>query len=104
MGPLRGRAATTCSGREYAIPGLSGVGALIYAIFGTALTQWIGSPLVRLDFNQQRYEPSASAWCGYRKLEQIRAAAGKNAERARGSGTASITWSTTGTSRAGPNA
>ena len=25
-------------------------------IFGTALTQWIGSPLVRLDFNQQRLE------------------------------------------------
>src|SRR5205823_3742831 len=29
---------------------------LIYAIFGTALTQWIGSPLVTLDFNQQRLE------------------------------------------------
>jgi putative ATP-binding cassette transporter len=31
-------------------------GALIYAIFGTALTQWIGSPLVNLDFQQQRLE------------------------------------------------
>jgi putative ATP-binding cassette transporter len=31
-------------------------GALIYAIFGTALTQWIGSPLVNLDFRQQRFE------------------------------------------------
>ena len=31
-------------------------GALIYAVFGTALTQWIGSPLVNLDFQQQRYE------------------------------------------------
>ena len=31
-------------------------GALIYAIFGTVLTQWIGSPLVNLDFQQQRFE------------------------------------------------
>ena len=29
---------------------------MIYAIFGTMLTQWIGSPLVNLDFNQQRLE------------------------------------------------
>ena len=25
-------------------------------MFGTVLTQWIGSPLVNLDFQQQRYE------------------------------------------------
>jgi putative ATP-binding cassette transporter len=43
-------------GREFAIPGYLVWGALIYAIFGTALTQWIGSPLVNLDFQQQRYE------------------------------------------------
>ena len=43
-------------GNEYAIPGYLVWGALIYAIFGTALTQWIGSPLVNLDFQQQRYE------------------------------------------------
>ncbi len=30
--------------------------ALAYAIFGTVLTFWIGRPLVRLNFNQQRYE------------------------------------------------
>lgn len=30
--------------------------ALIYAIFGTVLTFWIGRPLVGLNFNQQRYE------------------------------------------------
>ena len=30
--------------------------ALAYAIFGTILTFWIGRPLVRLNFNQQRYE------------------------------------------------
>jgi len=44
------------SGREFEIPGYLVWGALIYAIFGTALTQWIGSPLVNLDFQQQRLE------------------------------------------------
>ena len=43
-------------GSEFAIPGYLVWGALIYAIFGTALTQWIGSPLVSLDFQQQRFE------------------------------------------------
>ena len=43
-------------GREFDIPGYLVWGALIYAIFGTALTQWIGSPLVNLDFLQQRFE------------------------------------------------
>jgi len=43
-------------GADYSIPGYLVWGALIYAIFGTALTQWIGSPLVWLDFEQQRRE------------------------------------------------
>jgi vitamin B12/bleomycin/antimicrobial peptide transport system ATP-binding/permease protein len=43
-------------GEEFAIPGYLVWGALIYAILGTALTQWIGSPLVNLDFQRQRYE------------------------------------------------
>lgn len=43
-------------GSEFAIPGYLVWGALIYAIFGTALTHWIGSPLVHLDFQQQRFE------------------------------------------------
>jgi putative ATP-binding cassette transporter len=46
----------TISGREFAIPGYLVWGALIYAVFGTALTHWIGSPLVNLDFQQQRFE------------------------------------------------
>ena len=46
----------TIFGSEFAIPGYLVWGALIYAIFGTALTQWIGSPLVNLDFQQQRFE------------------------------------------------
>ena len=44
------------SGIDFVIPGYLVWGALIYAIFGTALTHWIGSPLVNLSFDQQRYE------------------------------------------------
>ena len=43
-------------GSDYAIPGYLVWAALIYAVFGTGLTQWIGSPLVDLDFQQQRLE------------------------------------------------
>jgi putative ATP-binding cassette transporter len=43
-------------GIDFTIPGYLVLAALIYAIFGTVLTQWIGSPLVTLDFNQQRLE------------------------------------------------
>jgi vitamin B12/bleomycin/antimicrobial peptide transport system ATP-binding/permease protein len=53
---LSAAAPLTISGREFIIPGYLVWGALIYAILGTALTQWIGSPLVNLDFQQQRFE------------------------------------------------
>ena len=43
-------------GVEYAIPGYLVWGALIYSVLGTALTHWIGWPLVNLNFNQQRFE------------------------------------------------
>jgi len=43
-------------GRDFPIPGYLVWAALIYAVFGTLLTQWIGAPLVHLDFQQQRYE------------------------------------------------
>jgi vitamin B12/bleomycin/antimicrobial peptide transport system ATP-binding/permease protein len=43
-------------GSDYMIPGYLCWGALIYAIFGTALTHWIGAPLVNLNFEQQRFE------------------------------------------------
>ena len=46
----------TIYGREFAIPGYLVWGALVYAILGTLLTQWIGAPLVGLDFRQQRFE------------------------------------------------
>jgi putative ATP-binding cassette transporter len=43
-------------GLSIEIPGYMVFAALIYAIAGTLLTRWIGNPLVRLNFDQQRYE------------------------------------------------
>ncbi|WGR95472.1 ABC transporter ATP-binding protein/permease [Bradyrhizobium sp. ISRA443] len=43
-------------GSDFSFPGYLVWGAVVYAIFGTLLTQWIGSPLVNLDFHQQRLE------------------------------------------------
>ena len=43
-------------GRDYPIPGYLVWAALIYAVFGTILTHWIGAPLVHLAFQQQRFE------------------------------------------------
>ena len=55
MGPVR-RSAAASVRPGIAIPGYLVWGALIYAIFGTTLTQRIGWPLVNLNFQQQRYE------------------------------------------------
>ena len=70
-------------GKEFAIPGYLVWGALIYAIFGTALTQWIGSPLVGLDFRQQRYEADFrfNLVRARENSEQIALLKGENAER-----------------------
>ena len=43
-------------GSEVSIPGYLVWGALIYAVIGTALTQWIGAPLVDLNFQRERRE------------------------------------------------
>jgi putative ATP-binding cassette transporter len=45
-------------GRQFSIeiPGYMVFAALIYAVAGTLLTRWIGYPLIRLNFDQQRYE------------------------------------------------
>jgi vitamin B12/bleomycin/antimicrobial peptide transport system ATP-binding/permease protein len=43
-------------GKTFSIPGYMVFAALIYAVGGTLLTRWIGNPLVRLSFDQQRYE------------------------------------------------
>jgi len=43
-------------GYEIAIPGYLVWAALLYAVAGTILTHLVGSPLIRLSFEQQRYE------------------------------------------------
>ncbi|MBX9648019.1 MAG: ABC transporter ATP-binding protein/permease [Xanthobacteraceae bacterium] len=70
-------------GKELAIPGYLVWGALIYALFGTALTQWIGSPLVRLDFQQQRFEADFrfNLVRARENSEQIALLKGESAER-----------------------
>jgi putative ATP-binding cassette transporter len=72
-------------GQDYAIPGYLVWGALIYAIFGTALTQWIGSPLVRLDFKQQQFEADFrfNLVRARENSEQIALLQGERAERHR---------------------
>lgn len=72
-------------GSDFAIPGYLVWGALIYAIFGTALTQWIGSPLVNLDFQQQRFEADFrfSLVRVRENAEQIALLQGERAERQR---------------------
>ena len=72
-------------GNEFAIPGYLVWGALIYAIFGTALTQWIGSPLVNLDFHQQRLEADFrfNLVRVRENAEQIALMRGESAERGR---------------------
>jgi vitamin B12/bleomycin/antimicrobial peptide transport system ATP-binding/permease protein len=75
----------TIFGTEFTIPGYLVWGALIYAVFGTALTQWIGSPLVNLDFRQQRFEADFrfNLVRVRENSEQIALLRGENAERQR---------------------
>src|SRR5258706_1819951 len=75
----------TIFGREFTIPGYLVWGALIYAVFGTALTQWIGSPLVNLTFQQQRYEADFrfNLVRVRENSEQIALLQGESAERGR---------------------
>jgi len=46
----------TIPGSSIRLPGYLVWAALLYALAGTWLTDWIGRPLVRLNFDQQRYE------------------------------------------------
>ncbi len=72
-------------GRDLSFPGYLVWAALVYAIFGTALTQWIGSPLVNLDFQQQRLEADFrfSLVRVRENAEQIALLKGEPAERGR---------------------
>jgi vitamin B12/bleomycin/antimicrobial peptide transport system ATP-binding/permease protein len=72
-------------GRDIAIPGYLVWGAVVYAIFGTVLTHLIGSPLVGLNFQQQRYEADFrfNLVRARENAEQIALLHGEPAERTR---------------------
>jgi vitamin B12/bleomycin/antimicrobial peptide transport system ATP-binding/permease protein len=72
-------------GDAWTIPGYLVWAALIYSIFGTALTQWIGAPLVNLDFEQQRREADFrfNLVRVRENSEQIALLGGEKAERGR---------------------
>jgi vitamin B12/bleomycin/antimicrobial peptide transport system ATP-binding/permease protein len=72
-------------GDAWTIPGYLVWAALIYSIFGTVLTQWIGSPLVNLDFEQQRREADFrfNLVRVRENSEQIALLGGEQAERGR---------------------
>ena len=72
-------------GGGFSIPGYLVWAALIYAVFGTALTQWIGSPLVHLNFQQQRLEADFrfNLVRVRENSEQIALLDGEHAERSR---------------------
>jgi vitamin B12/bleomycin/antimicrobial peptide transport system ATP-binding/permease protein len=72
-------------GNTLAIPGYLVWAALIYAVFGTLLTQWIGAPLVNLNFLQQRFEADFrfNLVRVRENSEQIALLRGENAERER---------------------
>jgi vitamin B12/bleomycin/antimicrobial peptide transport system ATP-binding/permease protein len=72
-------------GTDVVIPGYLCWGALIYAIFGTALTHLIGAPLVNLNFEQQRYEADFrfNLVRVRENSEQIALLSGEGAERVR---------------------
>jgi putative ATP-binding cassette transporter len=72
-------------GRDIEIPGYLVWGALIYAAVGTALTHWIGWPLVGLTFQQQRLEADFrfNLVRVRENAEQIALLRGEEAERGR---------------------
>lgn len=71
-------------GTNYAVPGLPFWVAIIYSVFGTWITHWIGKPLVNLQFRQERYEADFRfSLARLREYgEQVALLRGEKAERA----------------------
>jgi putative ATP-binding cassette transporter len=53
---LSGTFTVPLGGLSITVPGYMVLVAVLYALFGTFLTDWLGRPLVRLNFDRQRYE------------------------------------------------
>src|SRR4051812_33077827 len=75
----------TLPGTDIRVPGFLVWGALIYTGIATALTHWIGKPLVGLNFQQQRYEADFRfSLARLREYgEQVALLGGERAERER---------------------
>jgi vitamin B12/bleomycin/antimicrobial peptide transport system ATP-binding/permease protein len=75
----------TLPGTDVQVPGFLVWGALIYTGIATALTHWIGKPLVGLNFQQQRYEADFRfSLARLREYgEQVALLGGERAERER---------------------
>jgi putative ATP-binding cassette transporter len=71
--------------QSFEIPGYLVWAALIYAIVGTWVTHLVGRPLIKLDFDQQRYEADFrfSLVRLRENAEEVTLLAGEEAERAR---------------------
>ena len=82
---LSAQAPLMIGGTTYAIPGYLVLAALIYAALGTVLTHLIGRALVRLNYDQQRFEADfrVSLVRVRENAEQIALLEGESAERAR---------------------
>ena len=53
---LSGALKFTLAGSEITVPGYMVWGCIVYALAGSLITHWVGRPLIRLNFMQQRYE------------------------------------------------
>ncbi|KAA5603161.1 ABC transporter ATP-binding protein/permease [Blastochloris sulfoviridis] len=82
---LSAQAPLMIGGTTFAIPGYLVLAALIYAALGTLLTHLIGRALVRLNFDQQRFEADfrVSLVRVRENAEQIALLGGEEAERTR---------------------
>src|SRR6204780_2644646 len=82
---LSAQAPLTIFGPNFAIPGYLVWAALLYATIGTALTHFIGKPLIALNFQQQRFEADFrfNLVRTRENAEQIAILRGESAERTR---------------------
>jgi putative ATP-binding cassette transporter len=82
---LSNKAPLPIYGTDIVIPGFLVWCALVYAILGTALTHWVGVPLINLNYEQQRYEADFrfNLVRVRENSEQIALLKGEDAERTR---------------------
>lgn len=82
---LSGDAPLVLFGYQVSFPGYLVWAAVLYAVIGTALTHWVGKPLINLNFMRQRYEADfrVNLVRVRENSEQIALLKGENAEDVR---------------------